>query len=219
MKILCVSDQIDPIVYSTRMKERFSDIDLVLSAGDLPQEYIGFISSMLNKPVLYVAGNHDRKKRVAREGPPGFSPLELAPSDSGATDIGFKVTKESGFIVLGVPGSILYNGGDNQYSERAMAFRLALLAPRLLWNRLVHGRAADIILTHSPPKGIHDREDRCHRGFSSLLRLIRAAKPRWFVHGHVHLYDLSDVRVSRLGRTTIINAFSYWIIDTEGEKP
>ncbi len=218
MKILCVADQIDPIVYSTRMKERFSDIDFVLSAGDLPMEYIGFISSMLNKPILYVAGNHDRKKRVPRESLPGFAPLELAPSDAGATDIGFKLATESGLIVLGVPGSILYNGGDNQYSERAMALRLALLVPRLAWNRLVHGRAVDIILTHSPPKGIHDREDRCHRGFAALLKLIMLAKPRWFVHGHVHLYDLSDVRVSTLGETTIINAFSYWIIDTEGEK-
>ncbi len=218
MKILCVSDQIDPIVYSTRMRERFSDVDFVLSAGDLPMEYIGFIASMLNKPVLYVAGNHDRKKRSPADGLPGFAPIELAPGDSGATDIGFKVAKESGLIIMGVPGSILYNGGDNQYSEGAMAFHLALLVPRLAWNRIIHGRAADIVLTHSPPKGIHDREDRCHRGFASLLWLINFAKPRWFVHGHVHLYDLSDVRVSRLGPTTIINAFSYWIIDTEGEN-
>ena len=59
MRILCISDQVDPLVYSPRMRERFKDVDLVLSAGDLPPEYLGFITSMLNKDMFFVAGNHD----------------------------------------------------------------------------------------------------------------------------------------------------------------
>ena len=43
MKILCVCDQIDPIVYNSEIKERFGDVDYILSAGDLPMEYIDFI--------------------------------------------------------------------------------------------------------------------------------------------------------------------------------
>ena len=38
MKILCVSDQIDPLIYSVNIKERYRDVDLVISAGDLPME-------------------------------------------------------------------------------------------------------------------------------------------------------------------------------------
>ena len=59
MKILCVSDQIDPLVYSSNIKERYKDIDFVISAGDLPMEYLDFIVSSLNKAVYFVFGNHN----------------------------------------------------------------------------------------------------------------------------------------------------------------
>ncbi|MFW6208587.1 MAG: metallophosphoesterase, partial [Spirochaetota bacterium] len=48
-KILCISDHVDPLIYSNQLKERFKDIDLVLSAGDLDRPYYGFIVSTLNK--------------------------------------------------------------------------------------------------------------------------------------------------------------------------
>jgi Icc-related predicted phosphoesterase len=75
-----------------------------------------------------------------------------------------------------------------------MAARILLLAPRRLWNRLFHGRFVDIVLTHAPPEGIHDRPDPCHRGFAPFLWLMRVFRPRFLVHGHVHLYDSSSVR-------------------------
>ena len=46
MKILCVADHVDPLVYSINAKERFNDVDLVLSAGDIPMSYLGFIASV-----------------------------------------------------------------------------------------------------------------------------------------------------------------------------
>ncbi len=61
MKILCVADEIDPLVHSIRIRERFGDVDLVLSAGDLPMEYLSYIVSALNKPLLFVFGNHNLK--------------------------------------------------------------------------------------------------------------------------------------------------------------
>jgi uncharacterized protein len=216
MKILCVSDQVDPLVYSPRMRERFKDVDLVLSAGDLPPEYLGFITSMLNKDLVYVAGNHDlgelEAHGVARwigdgSGEPG--------SATGALDAGFRLRRAEGLIILGLPGSMLYNKGPNQYSEFSMALRIALLAPRLLANRLFRGRAVDIVLTHAAPRGVHDKDDPCHRGFECFLWLMRVFKPRWLVHGHIHLYDLADVRVSGYLDTTVINAFGHWILDTE----
>ena len=36
MKILCVSDYVDPLIYNQNVKEAFPDIDLILCAGDLP---------------------------------------------------------------------------------------------------------------------------------------------------------------------------------------
>ncbi len=215
MRILCVSDQIDPLVYSPRMKERYRDVDLVLSAGDLPTGYLGFITSMLNRPLLYVSGNHDLGKAEAQapfriDG----SGVAVSAEEHGATDASFRLVGEAGLIVLGLPGSMLYNGGPNQFTELAMALRIALLVPRLLWNRLFRGRAVDLVLTHAPPRGIHDRDDPCHRGFRSFLWLMRKFRPRWLVHGHIHLYDLADVRVSEYEGTTVVNAFGHWILET-----
>jgi uncharacterized protein len=219
MKILCVSDQVDPLVYSPRMRERFKDVGLVLSAGDLPPEYLGFITSMLNKDLLHVDGNHDlgslEAHGVARW---GQGDQEPAVSATGSVDLGFKLRQAEGLIFLGLPGSMLYNKGPNQYSELAMSMRLALLAPRLLLNRIFKGRAVDLVLTHAAPRGIHDRDDLCHRGFKCFLWLMRVFKPKWLVHGHIHLYDLADVRVSAYCETTVINAFGHWILDTEGER-
>ena len=96
-----------------------------------------------------------------------------------------------------------------------MSFRIALLVPRLFLNKLLRGRAVDIVLTHASPRGIHDRDDLCHRGFKCFLWVMRVFKPKWLVHGHIHLYDLADVRISSYGETTVINAFGHWILDTE----
>jgi len=220
MRILCISDQVDPLVYSPRMRERFRDVDLVLGAGDLPMEYLGFVSSMLNRPLIYISGNHDlgpavpqsRAWRWADFGEEGDGRSE------GAIDAGFRILREEGLIILGLPGSMLYNHGPNQYRELGMAIRIGLLVPRLLLNRLFRGRAVDIVLTHSAPRGIHDRDDPCHRGFRSFLWLMRVFKPRWLVHGHIHLYDLADVRISRYAETTVVNAFGHWVLDTESER-
>jgi calcineurin-like phosphoesterase family protein len=217
MRILCVSDQVDPLVYSSRLKERFGDVDLILAAGDLPMEYLGFITSMLNKPVYYIEGNHDLG-RIAPWGADAFWRRGIDGSEaeaSGAIDLGFHLRRVEGLIVLGLPGSMRYNHGPNQFTEFQMGLRIALFIPRLLLNRLFFGRACDIVLTHAPPRAIHDRDDQCHRGFKAFNWLMRFARPRWLVHGHVHLYDLADVRVTESAGTTVVNAFGHWVIDTE----
>jgi Icc-related predicted phosphoesterase len=220
MRILCVSDQVDPLVYSPRMRDRFHDVDLVLCAGDLPMEYLGFIASMLNRPLVYVAGNHDLGPVAAQSsfGQWSDDSQNAGIRGEGAIDAGFKMLRESGLSILGLPGSMLYNRGPNQYRETGMAIRIALLVPRLLLNRLFRGRAVDIVLTHAAPRGIQDRDDPCHRGFKSFLWLMRVFKPRWLVHGHIHLYDLADVRISRYEATTVVNAFGHWVLDTESEE-
>jgi uncharacterized protein len=216
MRILCVSDQVDPLIYSPRMRDRFKDVDLVLSAGDLPPEYLGFITSMLNKDLVYVMGNHDigelEAKGVRRW---TEDDTDVVDASTGAIDAGFRLKRVEGLLILGLPGSMLYNNGPNQYSERAMLRRLVLLVPRLVLNRLLYGRAVDLVLTHASPQGIHDREDLCHRGFRCFLWLMRTFKPKWLVHGHIHLYDLADVRISVYRETTVINAFGHWVLDTE----
>jgi Icc-related predicted phosphoesterase len=202
MKILCISDQIDPLVYSTSIKNRFADVDIILSAGDLPLDYLEFIVSSLNKPLFFVFGNHHTQEMTNRS----FEGL-------GCVHIGSKVHKEEGLIVAGLGGSIRYNHGANQYTDFQMYLEIIKLMPRLLINRLFHGRFLDILLTHSPPSGIHDKKDKCHQGFKSFLWFIRIFRPKYLVHGHIHLYDLSDPRSSLWMGTTVINAFNHYVIN------
>jgi Icc-related predicted phosphoesterase len=219
MKILCVSDQIDPLVYSNSIRERFADVDLVLSAGDLPLDYLEFIVSSLNKPLLFVFGNHHLKGfgrfKSALPDPVSFDDFQSFAPGSGTVHIGSKVKREGGLIIAGLGGSMMYNRGENQYTNFGMTLEILKLIPALAINRIFRGRFLDILLTHASPRGIHDKEDPCHRGFKAFLWFMRVFKPKYLVHGHIHLYDLSDVRSTRYGDTMVINAYNHYIIDTE----
>ena len=62
MKILVIADHEEKALWddwSEEMAEQFSDIDLILSAGDLDADYLEFLVTMLNVPLVYVRGNHD----------------------------------------------------------------------------------------------------------------------------------------------------------------
>lgn len=59
MKILIVADTVDPLLYDHFRRDRFPDIDLILSAGDLPAWYLSYLMSVFNAPLYYVRGNHD----------------------------------------------------------------------------------------------------------------------------------------------------------------
>lgn len=217
MKILCISDHIDPLVYSNNIKERFKEIQLVLSAGDLPLNYYDFIVSSLNKPLLFVFGNHNLKYfDVFNVGSLIHDPSWGANDKllfGGMTHAGWKVTKVKGLLIAGFGGSRQYNNDENQYSEFEMKMKIARLLPRFLWNRLVHGRYLDIVLTHAPAKGLGDGKDKCHSGFDAFLWLMRRFKPKYLVHGHVHMYDQNSERIRKYHETTVINAYSHVVIE------
>jgi Icc-related predicted phosphoesterase len=222
MKILCISDQIDPLVYSNSIKTRFADVDFVLSAGDLPLDYLDFIVSSLNKPLFFVFGNHNLK---------GFSRFtrgseSVMEGDSrgdysyatGAIHIDSKIVKEDSLIIAGLGGSMRYNHGENQYTDFQMKRKMFSLIPKLFFNKIFHGRYLDILLTHASPEGIHDKEDPCHRGFRSFLWFIRVFKPKYLIHGHIHLYDLSEIRTTKYDDTLVINAYSHFILETKDSQ-
>ncbi len=208
VRMLCVADEVDLLVYSNQICERFSDIDLVLSAGDLPNEYLEYIVSMLNRPIVSVAGNHDKSDLPQERGA-----LRYATEQKGSLgQIRFRFTKECGLRILGLPGCIRYNNGQNQYSDAWMTFRILVMLPRLLVQRLIFGRSVDIILAHSPPRGIHDGGDPAHVGFSAYRWLIRLAKPHYFIHGHVHLYDIQELREIEYYGTKVVNVYGHRVL-------
>ena len=216
MKILCIADHIDPQVYSSCIKERFSDVDLILSAGDLPFYYMDFIISSLNKPLFFVFGNHhtDEMKYYKKLIDSPFIQDDKDYHGCGAVHLGTKVKIEENFIVAGLGGSMRYNNGRNQYTDFEMFLEVIKLMPRLLWNRIAYGRYIDLLLTHAPPKGIHDKSDKCHWGFKTYLWFMKVFKPKYLIHGHIHLYDLCDVRCTKWNNTTVINAYDHFVLET-----
>jgi Icc-related predicted phosphoesterase len=217
MKILCVSDQIDPLVYSPSIKTRFHDVDMILCAGDLPLEYLDFIVSSLNRPLFFVFGNHNLESYSCYRGNRHHQDHRWDPKagSAGFTHVGSRICREGGLIIAGLGGSMMYNHGENQFTEGHMFFEILRMIPRLVLNRIVHRRALDILLTHAAPRGIHDKDDPCHRGFKVFLWFMKTFKPRYLIHGHIHLYDLADLRTSKYEDTMVINAYSQYLLHIE----
>lgn len=235
IKILCVSDQVDPLIYSSNLKKAFSDVDLILCAGDLPMEYIDFIVSTLNKPAYFIFGNHHVKEFAHYHRTVNslidISGTGISRAGHGAVYVGFKNIRDYNFSVVnpatgkktpllisGASGSMRYNKGQGQYTDSEMFFHLIRMSAGLLWNKLRYGRAVDIFLTHAPPQGIHDRTDICHRGFRCFLWFMKKFKPKKLVHGHIHIYDTRTPRESVCGETDVVNVFGHYILNYPMEK-
>ena len=221
IKILCVSDSVDMVVYSQNVKERYKDISFVIGAGDLKMRYYGFIVSMLNKPLYFVFGNHDltflkRFKKKERD-ECYINEANYSQNYFGSTYIGDKVIrdKKTGLILVGLGGSMKYNCGENQYSNSQMYIKILRLFPKLLFNKIFHGRWLDILVTHAPPLGIHDGKDACHIGFKAFLWFMRKFQPEYLLHGHVHLLDLNQKRETLYENTKVINVYSRYILEVE----
>ena len=59
MKLLAVSDVVEPSLHKDFDRAKFPDVDLIVSCGDLPPEYLSFLATAFDAPMVYVKGNHD----------------------------------------------------------------------------------------------------------------------------------------------------------------
>ena len=57
VKVLVISDEVAPALH-VRMLRDLSP-DLVLSAGDLPWDYLEYVATAVDAPLVFVPGNHD----------------------------------------------------------------------------------------------------------------------------------------------------------------
>lgn len=187
--------------------------DLVVSCGDLPFDYLEFIVSRLDVPLLYVPGNHDPSLR-----PPDrlWSPLRLetpVPGPQGCENIDGKVIDVLGLRIAGLGGSPRYKRqGANQYTQAQMRRRVLSLEFRVRLKPVRQGRKLDVVLAHSPPFGTAEPEDAAHVGFVAFGRLVIGLRPLLLVHGHVHPYGRAQPE-RRIGATRIVNAVPYRVIE------
>ncbi len=200
MKILMVADKIHKTLYDYFDKERWNDIDLILSAGDLKPKYLSFLVTMVKgAPVLYVRGNHDHDYKI---NPP-----------LGCENIHGKIIDFQGLTILGLEGSVWYNGKGVQYREWEMWWEYTKVWPQILFKKNI-----DIILTHNPPFGLHDGTGFAHRGFKVFRYLIDKYEPQYFIHGHQHLSYSKQKRKITYKNTQIINAYEYHILEVNENK-
>lgn len=205
MKILAVSDEVVERLYSLCTSGHFKDVELILGCGDLPYTYLENLVTFLNVPLFYVPGNHD----------PNYSPQNKLAHAEGGSNLDLKLIRHKKFLIGGFGGSIRYRpDGTNQYTQAEAYVRAFRLLPRFYINRINYGRALDILITHSPPFGIHDEKTQAHQGLKAINWLIQIAKPRYHFHGHTHFQrrNLSPSETTR-GLTKIANIFPYKVIN------
>jgi len=218
MKILAISDEVVSRVYDEGIAKRFGDVDLVLSCGDLPRYYLEFIVTMLNVPLYYVSGNHDKKPPPRSLDHYGIHEhlTHVHRPPGGCINLDGRVVDRDGLLIAGLEGSMRYKNGPYQYTQAEMSWKAGRLGARMLANRLLKGRALDILITHSPPFGIHDAKDRCHTGFRALVSFMETWRPRYLIHGHSHVHDRRNPTATQYCDTMVLNAHPYRVLEIAG---
>jgi Icc-related predicted phosphoesterase len=195
LRLLCLSDFVDHELTRKVENRDLPPIDLIISCGDMAPEYLSFLRDRLDSPLMYVKGNHDIRYT-------NTNPM-------GCENIHARVVSMGSLNILGLEGSMWYNGGPNQYTEAGMKKLMFWLKFRIWRKRPIH-----MVVTHAPPRHVHDREDLCHLGFDCFNRFIRKQMPQYFIHGHIHQsFERFEERVTRVDGTQVINTCGYMIIE------
>ncbi len=202
MKILAVADEENKAFWDFFDPERVKDVDLIISAGDLKAEYLEFLETMVNCPLVYVRGNHDGHYDMR-------PPL-------GCFELDDKIYDYHGLRILGLGGSMRYQPGKkDMYTEEEMARRIRKL------NRMISLRNGfDVLVTHSPAKGYGDMDDLPHRGFECFNALLEKWKPAYMLHGHVHKTYGTDYQevITHPSGTKILNVYDHMFIDIQEDE-
>lgn len=199
MKILAIADEESKYLWDFYEEGKLDGIDLIISCGDLDPRYLSFLVTFASVPLLYVHGNHDVK-------------YQKIPPD-GCICIDDRIYVHDGVRILGLGGSMRYKDGDYQYTERQMRRRV-----RKLWFQLLRHGGFDILVTHAPAYQLNDGRDLPHQGFQTFVELMEKYKPKFFLHGHVHMnYGMRHKRYDKYKETHIINAYEKCVFDFEAE--
>lgn len=197
MKILLISDVESKYLWDYFNPDKFKDIDLIISCGDLKAEYMSYLVTVLKVPLFYVNGNHDDD--FIKRPPEGCDCIED------------KLVKFKGVRIIGLGGSKRYNPGIFQYTEGEMKKRIFKMKSKLFWNK-----GFDILVSHAGGLGIGDDTDKCHEGFKCFNTLLDKYSPKYFFHGHTHLnYNTNKQRSEMYKDTMVVNAYGYYVINCE----
>ena len=206
MKILLISDKVIEHIYSATIADRFSDVDCIISCGDLPNYYLEFIVSMLNKPLFYVMGNHNNSSMYAEAG-------KVSGYPEGCINLNDRIIEFKNVILMGLEGSMKYSGGAFQYTEMQMAWKINRLKPRLLLNKLFKKNTLIFLSLMLLPIKYMMLRICATEVLNALINLWRNISRAFFCTG---IYIFTETR--RSGQqcrrcTKVINAYGYRILE------
>ncbi len=216
-RVLVVADETVETLWHPQV--RGFEPDLVVSCGDLPFEYLEYLVSTLNVPLVFVPGNHDPEIECGK--PDALQPDSFTwgahhggeARPRGCGNIDGKTVEVAGLRVAGLGGSIRYKEGPNQYTQRQMTWRTTRMEMRHRIRRRSR-RRVDLLVTHAPPFGVGDGNDAPHQGIKSLHRLTRVLQPTYLLHGHIHPYGIEQPD-RQMGATTVVNVIPYKLLEVE----
>jgi Icc-related predicted phosphoesterase len=211
VRTLVIADEVAENLHLQALRDLSPD--LVLSAGDLPWDYIEYVASAVECPVVFVPGNHDPEISSAKRRRNGTYTVAGLPCDAprprGATNADQVVVDAAGLRIAGLGGCVQYRPGPHQYTQRQYARR----ARRLL-RRARPAGPIDVLLTHAPPLGLGDGDDGPHVGIEALHGVLSTLQPTWHLHGHIHPYG-QTMPDRQVGPTTLRNVIPWKVIDIE----
>jgi Icc-related predicted phosphoesterase len=158
--------------------------DVVVTLGDLAPDVLDPLGRF-TVPVLGVYGNHDDGRYL---------------DASNTTNMHLARHVVDGIAFAGFQGCVKYTpGAELQYTQRQAA-RLARRLP-----------AADVLISHAPPRGIHEEpDDRAHEGFDGLRDYVLQTAPRLHLHGHT---PAPARQAQRLGETLVVHVVGHHVLD------
>ncbi len=196
MRILAVSDIESKSLYDFFSPDKVEGVELIIGCGDLREEYLEFLVTMINVPLLYIHGNHDDHFKREPEG---------------CVCIDDKFYEYKGIRFVGLGGSFRYRDGRYMYTEREMKRRIWKLMPRIFRHK-----GFDVLVTHCPARHLNDFDTITHRGFDCFNKLLEKYRPKLFMHGHIHRnYGARIPQKSDHDGTLVINASDYCIFDID----
>ncbi len=196
IRLLAVSDMIEPALADARNRSAAGPIDLIVGCGDLECDDLAFVADAFDAPLIYVRGNHDSDERWRQC-------QDFCPEPVRSTAL----LQRAGLSIAGLtwPGR---RGRAAQRDERTAWSQALRLAARRVGNR-----DPMIVASHAPPLAAGDvSTDMYHRGFKGYRWLLERLEPALWLHGHTPLAAAGDWKV-QVGRTTVVNVTGAVIIE------
>ena len=176
MRIVCFSD-----VHNHQDQLEIPDGDILIFAGDAAwdgtleemESFARWFRKLPHPNKIFVAGNHDNY-------------LEDHPEvlGEGVTYLLDREVTVGGLRIYGSPYRTVPEGAIRRRSNRWCAFSVTETWARHIWSEIPAG--LDILVTHTPPRGILDLTERTRWGSQALIDAVRKKKPKYHIFGHVH---------------------------------